>query len=221
MQHNLRDTSRDHLHGRIYRVTALDRPAVPPVKIAGEPIDRLLDLLKDPENRIRYRAKIELSARDTNQVLSALQTWVSRLDKNDPQYEHAMMEALWVQQWHNRVDQALLRRMLRSPQPWARAAATRVLCYWRDRVPDALALVKVQANDEHAGVRLEAVRTASFFNGPEAIAVAQESKKYPQDKFLEYTFLQTMATLTSLGKKEMTGANPAPANTTATALPDL
>ena len=46
-----------------------------------------------------------------------------------------MMEALWVQQWHNRVDEALLKRMLRSSEPWARAAATRVLCYWRDRVP--------------------------------------------------------------------------------------
>jgi glucose/arabinose dehydrogenase/azurin/lysophospholipase L1-like esterase len=221
MQHNLRDTSRDHLHGRIYRVTAVDRPAVPPAKIAGEPVDRLLDLLKDPENRIRYRAKIELSARDTNQVLSALQTWVSRLDKNDPQYEHAMMEALWMQQWHNRVDQALLRRMLRSPQPWARAAATRVLCYWRDRVPDALALLKVQVNDEHPGVRLEAVRAASFFTGPEAIAIAQDAQKHPQDKFLEYTEMQTMATLTGLGKKDMTAASPAPANTTATALPDL
>ncbi len=221
MQHNLRDTSRDHLHGRIYRVTATDRVAAKPVKIAGEPIERLLDLLKDPENRIRYRAKIELSSRDTSQVLSALQTWIGRLDKSDSQYEHSMMEALWVQQWHNRVDQALLRRMLRSPEPWARAAATRVLCYWRDRVPDALALLKVQVNDEHPGVRLEAVRAASFFSGPEAIAVAQESQKHPQDKFLEYTLVQTMATLTSLGKKEMTTANPTPANTTATALPDL
>ena len=220
MQHNLRDTSRDHEHGRIYRVTAVDRPLLTPAKIAGEPIDRLLDLLKEPENRVRYRAKIELSSRKTDDVLAALQTWIGRLDKNDPQYEHQMMEALWVQQWHNRVDQALLKRMLRSPQPWARAAATRVLCYWRDRVPDALALLKVQANDEHPGVRLEAVRAASFFEGPEAVAIAQESQKYPGDKFLDYTFQQTMATLGSLGKK-MTSAEPVAANTTATALPDL
>ena len=177
--------------------------------------------MKEPENRVRYRAKIELSSRNTTDVLAALQTWIGRLDQNGPQYEHQMMEALWVQQWHNRVDQALLKRMLRSPEPWARAAATRVLCYWRDRVPDALALLKVQANDEHPAVRLEAVRAASFFQGPEAIAVAQESQKYPQDKFLEYTFQQTMATLASLGKKEMTAKEPVAANTTATALPDL
>ena len=32
--------------------------------------------------------------------------------------------------------------MLTSPDFRARAAATRVLCYWRDRVPDALELLK-------------------------------------------------------------------------------
>ena len=77
MQHNLRDTSRDHEHGRIYRVTYEGRP-LQPAAIAGEPIDRLLDLLKEPEDRVRYRAKIELSGRNSNDVLSALNTWISR-----------------------------------------------------------------------------------------------------------------------------------------------
>ena len=39
MQHNLRDTSRDHDHGRVYRVTYPGRPLLKPAKIAGEPID--------------------------------------------------------------------------------------------------------------------------------------------------------------------------------------
>jgi hypothetical protein len=106
-----------------------------------------------------------------------------------------MMEALWVQQWHNRVDQALLRRMLRSTEPWARAAATRVLCYWRDRVENPLALLKVQATDEHPAVRLEAVRAASFFQSADAAAVALASLDHPQDRFLTYTLDQTMTTL--------------------------
>mgnify|MGYP003703890619 CR=1 FL=1 len=37
MQHNLRDTSRDHQHGRISRVTAIGRPLLTPAKIAGQP----------------------------------------------------------------------------------------------------------------------------------------------------------------------------------------
>jgi hypothetical protein len=106
-----------------------------------------------------------------------------------------MMEALWVRQWHNRVDQALLARMLHSPEPWARAAATRVLCYWRDRVANPLALLKTQVNDEHPAVRLEAVRAASFFQTSEAAAIALESLDHPQDRFLEFTLDRTMDAL--------------------------
>jgi hypothetical protein len=195
MQHNLRDTSRDKLHGRIYRVTYPGRPLLTPARIAGQPIPQLLDLLREPEDRVRYRAKIELSARDTKEVLAALQTWVDRLDPKSERYEHDMMEALWVQQWHNRVNETLLTRMLRSSDPWARAAATRVLCYWRDRVPNALALLKTQVNDPHPAVRLEAVRAASFFQTTEAAGIALESLNHPQDRFLEYTLDQTMNTL--------------------------
>ena len=195
MQHNLRDTSRDRQHGRVYRVTYPGRPLLTPPPVAGQPIPALLDLLKEPENRLRYRARIELGARDTAEVLSALRTWTAGLDPKDARYEHQMMEALWVHQWHNRVDEALLRRMLRSEDPWARAAATRVLCYWRDRVANPLALLRVQADDPHPAVRLEAVRASSFFQTAEAAEVALESLNHPQDRFLEYTLDQAMNTL--------------------------
>ena len=106
-----------------------------------------------------------------------------------------MMEALWVHQWHNQVNQELLTRMLQSSDPWARAAATRVLCYWRDRVPNPLAVLKTLATDPHPGVRLEAVRAASFFQTQEAAEVALASLAQPQDRFLKYTLDQTMNTL--------------------------
>jgi len=195
MQHNLRDTSRDHLHGRVYRVTSAGRPLLKPAQIAGAPIPQLLDLLKEPETRVRYRAKIELSARPTKEVLAALDAWAARLDQKDPRYEHHMMEALWVHQWHNQVDEKLLARMLKSNDPWARAAATRVLCYWRDRVQSPLTLLKTLATDPHPGVRLEAVRAASFFRTSEAAEVALASLAQPQDRFLSYTLDQTMNTL--------------------------
>ncbi len=184
MQHNLRDKTRDREHGRVFRVTFPGRPLLKPAQIAGAPIPQLLDLLKEPEDRVRYRTKIELSGRDTKEVIAALQTWIDRLDPKAQGYEHHMTEALWVHQWHNRVNEKLLTRMLRSSEPWARAAATRVLCYWRDRVTNPLALLKAQANDAHPGVRLEAVRAASFFQTTEAAAVALESLNHPQDRFL-------------------------------------
>jgi len=59
LQHALRDPSRDRTHGRIYRVTCEGREPLKPVKIAGAPIDTLLDVLKEPEDRVRYRARID------------------------------------------------------------------------------------------------------------------------------------------------------------------
>ena len=94
-----------------------------------------------------------------------------------------MMEALWVHQYHNVVNVDLLKRMLQSPDFRARAAATRVLCYWRDRVPDALELLKKLAADPYPRVRLEAVRAASFFTVPEAVEVALISTGYPSDNY--------------------------------------
>ena len=184
----------------MYRVTAEGRPLLTPARIAGAPIPALLDLLKEPEDRVRYRAKIELSARDTEQVMAALQPWIDRLDPKAPRYEHNMMEALWVRQWHDRVDERLLGRMLTSSEPWARAAATRVLCYWRDRVPNALDLLRVQVADPHPAVRLEAVRAASFFQVPEAAAVAQLAERQPQDRFLTYTLQQALRTLKAFAR---------------------
>src|SRR5581483_7827625 len=61
MQHNLRDPSRDRIHGRIYRITAVGRPLLKAATIDGAAIEALLELLKDPEDRTRYRAKAELS----------------------------------------------------------------------------------------------------------------------------------------------------------------
>src|SRR6185503_10673349 len=184
MQHNLRDTTRDRLHGRVYRVTYPGRALLTPDPVFGQPIPQLLDLLKSPEDRVRYRAKIELSARDTREVMTALETWINRLDPKDAQHEHHMMEALWVHQWHNRINEKLLARMLSSTEPWARAAATRVLCYWRDRVADPIARLKTLVNDPHPAVRLEAVRAASFFRTKEAAEVALASLNHPQDRFL-------------------------------------
>src|SRR5262249_30597055 len=191
----------DHIHGRIYRITYSDRPLLKPVKIAGQPIPVLLDLLKEPEDRTRYRARIELGGRDTKQIVAALGTWLGKLGTNDANYQHNLMEGLWLHQSHNIVNESLLKRMLRSPDFHARAAATRVLCYWRDRVPDALGLFKVQANDDHPRVRLEAVRACSFFTTPQAAEIALEVLNHPMDQYLKYTLDETMNTLDRFTKQ--------------------
>jgi putative heme-binding domain-containing protein len=195
MQHNLRDPSRDRTHGRIYRVTCEGRPLLQPVKIAGEPIEKLLELLKSPEDRVRYRVKIELGGRDSSQVIAATDRWVAKLDKNDSEYAHHLLEALWVHQYHNAVNVDILTNVLASSDFRARAAAARVLCYWRDGVPDSLERFKKLAGDEHPRVRLETVRAASFYTVPDAVEVVMKSEERPSDPYLAFVKNETMKTL--------------------------
>ena len=49
-----------------------------------------------------------------------------------------------------------------------------MLCDWRNRVREPLALVKTLVNDPHPRVRLEAVRACSFFTTPKAAEIALE-----------------------------------------------
>lgn len=195
LQHHLRDPNRDHQHGRLYRITYEGRPLLEVKKIDGQPLPALLELLKEPENDVRMRAKIELGKHEASKVTAAVMEWVKVLDPADPAFEHHMLEALWVHQWHDVVNEGLLKRMLKSSEPRARAQAVRVLGYWRDRIADALPLLKLAADDESPRVRLEAVRVASFFRETAAADVALTSLKHPTDYYLTYCFKETMRQL--------------------------
>ena len=195
LQSHLRDSNRDHDHGRIYRISHESRPLAWQPKIDGEPVPALLELLKRKENQIRNLAKIELGKHDSAKVIAATKAWVAGLDRTAADYSHHLAEALWVHQWHNVVDVDLLSRQLNSPNADARAAAVRVLCYWRDRVPNALRELQRLASDENPRVRLQAVRAASFFAEVGATEVALAATKKDVDYYLDYTIGETLRQL--------------------------
>ena len=198
MQHSLRDPKRDVEHGRIWRITYPGRPLVEKAKVDGASIPQLLDLLKVYEDRTRYRARRELREHKPEEVIAALNTWTTGLKKDDPDYWRLRLEGLWLHQSLDEVNEGLLKVMLTCPEPKARAAATRVLCYWRDRVKDPLGLIQKQINDEHPRVRLEAIRALSFFDGKDAAKaqeISLESLAQPQDYYLEYALKETNKTL--------------------------
>ena len=200
LQHHLRDPNRDHQYGRIYRITYPSRPLLQPKKIHGQPIEALLELLKEPENNVRERAKVELDTHDTAKVIAAVQKWEKALNKSDKDYEHHRLEALWVHQWHNVVNLDLLNAVLKSPDPRARAQAVRVLCYWMDRVPGSLTLLENAIKDSAPRVRLEAVRALSFIKGNDVPKAVELAKLVMADKdyYIDYCFRETMKQLGSL-----------------------
>jgi azurin/glucose/arabinose dehydrogenase len=203
LQSHLRDANRDHVHGRIYRITAEGRPLSWQPKIDGEPIPALLELLKRKENQIRNLAKIELGKHEAAKVIAATKGWAAGLDKTAADFTHHLLEALWVHQWHNVVDLDLLSQLLRSTNADARAAATRVLCYWRDRVPNALAELQRLATDESPRVRLQAVRAASFFPVVQATEVALVATRKEVDYYLDYTIGETLRQLRPQWRKSI------------------
>ncbi len=139
MQHNLRDPMRDHEHGRIYRITAEGQPLDEPVEIHEAPLEALLELYHHPVNRVRHRVRVELSGRDTADVIPAVEAWAAQLDASSEEDALPLLEALWTHQQHNSVNRNLLGALLESPNEHVRYAARRVEWEWGDRPTDHLA----------------------------------------------------------------------------------
>ncbi len=195
MQHNIRDPNRDHVHGRIYRVTADGRPLTPVVKLAAKPIDNVIAQLSSSEHAVRYRARLELSGRDSKKVVEAAQKWARQFDANSLADAHHLLEALWVHEQHNIINTALLTQLLNSPDPRARAAATRVLGRRGDRVKNGAVLLQERARDTDAHVRAEAVVSAVQFPSLAAAEVIFEASQRPTDAQLSYVIKQSRTVL--------------------------
>ena len=214
MQHNARDPLRDHVHGRIYRITYPSRPLVTPAKIDGASINQLLDNLKLPEYRTRYRTRRELRGRPATEVLPAVKAWVAGLDKTAPRYEHHVLEALWVTWGLNKVDQTLLRQMLKAKDYHARAAAVEVLRFTGHQVPDQANLLLQAASDVSGRVRLGAIVAASWLDKDKGLAVEMAASKKPLDEWTIHAYETAVAHLNghelkrekeAIAKTELTG----------------
>ena len=195
MQHNARDPLRDHVHGRIYRMTYPSRPLVHPAKIDGASIEELLENLKLPEYRSRYRTRRELRGRNAEKVLPELKTWVQDLDKNDPRYEHHVLEALWVTWGLNKVDIDLLKQVLKSKDFRARAAAVQVLRYAGHQIPEQADLLMAAAKDENPRVRLDALVAASWLNEKTGVPIIEAAGELPMDDWMQKPYEAALAHL--------------------------
>jgi azurin len=137
MQHNVRDPNRDHKHGRVYRMVYTKKPLQKPVKIEGQPIPSLLNNLKHPVDSVRHRTRVELSERNSKDVIAATKKWMAQFDPKKSADAHHLLEALWLHQQHNSRDIKLLNDLLKSPEPHARVAAQTVQHHWFNADPAA------------------------------------------------------------------------------------
>ena len=213
MQYSQRDPNRDKTRGRVYRLTAVDRPLLTPVTQFGKSIPELLDQFKVYEPRTRYAARRELWDRPAREVLAAVDAWVNKLNPSEKDYDRLLAEALWVQQGHRAVSPKMLEKVFTAKAHQARAAAVRVLSDEWERIPGGMGLLKHAVIDEHPRVRTEAVRALSFIPTIEAAELAAMVATNPLDYYVEYTLEHTLRALEpqwkeSLAKEQFAANNP-------------
>ena len=196
-QASFRHPSRDKTHGRVWRITAKQRPLVKPPDLTANSVrlHDLFDYLRHPEGWVRKQAKRRLSEMKTNAVIPALRQWLSETTAAAEDLEHLRYEALGVFESHDVVEPSLLSKLLSARDPYARAYATRVVRRWSDRLPDALALLANNVRDEHPRVRMEAVTALSHIPSPQSIVIAMRATNFSLDRPLQYSLTQAVFAL--------------------------
>lgn len=195
MQHNARDPLRDHVHGRIYRITYPSRPLVTPAKIDGASIETLLSNLTLPEYRSRYRTRRELRARIAEEVLSKMDKWILSLDTKEANYERHLLEGLWVSWGLNKVNQPLLKKLLSANDYRVRAAAVEVLRFNEHQVKNQAEWLSQAASDDHPRVRLGAIVAASWLEKSKGRLVLEAAKIKTLDDWMVYAYETAVAHL--------------------------
>lgn len=185
-QYSLRDDRRDRHSGRIWRITAKDKPLAEPINFAEASVNELVDVLSRPEYRNRYWAKRELQDRDRDEVIQALDQWVTDRTPKEDGFEHDLLEAVWLYRGLDIERPEVLKQLLKSRNHHARAAATHQLRYWHTAIPDAIDWLRRSMNDENGIVRMEAAIAASYIGTQEAFNILLDVLRHPRDGHLAY-----------------------------------
>jgi len=133
-QASYRDPKRDRVHGRIWRITAKERPLAKTPKIAALKTAELLDQLVSPERWARERARQELFSRPKPEVIPATDAWLKKLSRNNAPPE-SLREIISIYAAHEEHRTDVLQRLLDSPEPRLRAWGTRFIGLWAANNP--------------------------------------------------------------------------------------
>ena len=208
---DFRDPRRDHEHGRIWRVTHRGSPLVPRRDLTTASNPELLSQLIGSSGYHREKARRVLTERG-KEVLPAVKEWMA--GQTD---ERAHLEGLWLYQALDVVNAPLLTELLSAHDGRIRAAAVRILSFWRQRVsPEVLKaesrtqrfetasdlnesersrpleLLGAGIADEHPRVRLEALRGLAKFPTARAAELALSVLEKPMDPHLDYALWLTI-----------------------------
>lgn len=191
----LRDPLRDHVHGRIWRITYKNKPVLAPVDFSKLTVVEVLEQLKTYEDRNRYRARIQLSEFPESKVIPVLTDWLDQLDPKDRFYAQHKLEGLWVHQQFNHPNEKLLSDLLTDTDEHVRTAATRVLFYWKDRVKESENKLITMSRDPSEKVRLQAIVSLSHLRSENAVNALLATTELPMDDYISYALNESFKEL--------------------------
>ena len=183
---DFRDPRRDKVHGRIWRVTFKDRLLAKKTNFPKLKNAQLLDTLLS-ENLYEKRQARRVLHEKGAAILPDLAAWTKKQTT-----DKARLEALWLHEAVDNVNEKLLRQLLASNDHRIRAAAARVLNHWADRIDDSLNAQSMAVADKHPRVRLEAARGLGAVPEVAAANTALRVLDQPVDRFVDYALWLTM-----------------------------
>lgn len=185
---------RDRTHGRIWRLVNNRKPLNKIPKISEAGINELLSLLKSPEQFTRIQANRELVSRkiEPERVLN----WANSLSPGDSEFEHHQLEALWLCAAINYYPELLLKKVLASKHPHARAAGVRMIGHW-GKQQELLEQLERLVSDANPQVRLETLHALRTFKDSRSAELAIKVLDLPMDINLDFASWLTIKELKS------------------------
>lgn len=117
---------------------------------------------------------------------------MAALEPADPRHERLLLEALWIYQGLEVVEPDLLYKLLQAEDYRARAAATRELRHWQDKIGHSIDWLAQLVEDEHIRVRMEAVLACGFSSSGRAPEVALQAARFEMDPGMQKALDDTM-----------------------------
>ena len=154
-QNSMRDPRWDPHTGRIWRITHTGKPLVRNwPRLEGASSRQLLSLLEHPQDLIRDHARRKL--RHTPGAVKIVDAWLQEQESDE-----MILEGLWILHDHGEVRQALLERLMSSPDYRIRAAATHLIRFQEGQLEKAHGLLLRMSRDAHPRVRVEVIHVVS------------------------------------------------------------
>ena len=209
---DFRDPRRDHVHGRIWRVTHKNRQLSKFPKLINHQTASVVEHLRSPDGVTRHFAKRQLRQRPRSEVVLELKKFKERDDLSAVD----KLEVLWAHQSINHVSEDLLKDLLSSKDHRIRSAAVRVVYHWKDKINAPISFVSDAIKDDHPRVRLEAISTLRNIGTAEAFNLIMDAFDKEIDSNIDFALWLAARELKSVwlplleeGKLEIKGRHKA------------